>query len=60
MTFQLVLSHPSNQTTSVYSHTSSLAALSSKQTLATPTPTAAKQPPAAAAITVRTALAVLV
>ena len=59
MTFQLVLSHPSNRTTSVYSHTSSLAALSSKLTLATPIPTAAKQPPTAAATTVRTALAVL-
>jgi hypothetical protein len=59
VTFQLVLSHPSNRTTSVYSHTSSLAALSSKLTLATPIPTAAKQPPTVAATTVRTALAVL-
>lgn len=60
MTFQLVLLHPSNRTTSVYSHTSSLAALFSKQTLITPSPTAAKQPPVAAATTVRTALAILV
>lgn len=60
MTFQLDLSHLSNRTTIVYSHTSSLAALSSKQTLITPSPTAAKQPPTAAATTARTAPAILV